>query len=79
MKIKIIKANINIKIPRIKDTLNSPVLPNCNVLTKAPGKLATIPAVIINEIPFPKPWSDIFSPNHITNTVPVTRVTMVTK
>ena len=31
-----------------------------------------IPTIIISEIPFPIPLSVIFSPNHITNIVPVT-------
>ena len=33
----------------------APVLPNSNVVTKALGISATIPAKIINDIPFPIP------------------------
>ena len=75
--IKIIRANINIKIPRIKEVLNSPVRPNCNVLTNALGKLAIIPAVMISEIPFPTPLEDIYSPSHIKKIVPPTNVITV--
>ena len=57
--------------------LNSPVLPSCKVLTKALGKLAIIPAVIIRDIPFPTPLDEICSPNHIKKTVPPTRVITV--
>ena len=53
--IKIINPSIKIKILRIKAILNSPVLPSCKVLTTALGKFAIMPAVIINEIPFPTP------------------------
>ena len=61
----------------IKATLNSPVLPSCKVLTTALGRFAIIPAVIIREIPFPTPLEEIYSPNHIRNTVPPTRVITV--
>ena len=33
-----------------------------------------IPTVISNEIPLPIPLSVIFSPNHIANTQPVTKI-----
>ena len=75
--INIISKSIRIKIPKIKAILNSPVLPNWRVLTKALGKLAIIPAVIINEIPFPTPLEEICSPNHIRKTVPPTSVITV--
>ncbi len=38
------------------------------------GILATIPIIIIREIPFPMPLSVIFSPSHITNIVPAVRM-----
>ena len=57
--------------------LNSPVLPSCKVLTKAAGKFATIPAVIIKEIPLPTPLEVICSPSHIKKIVPPTNVITV--
>ena len=48
----------------------APVLPNSKVLKIANGRLATIPAKIIIEIPLPKPCSVICSPNHIRKIVP---------
>ena len=41
---------------------------------KLAGILATIPIIIISEIPFPIPLSVIFSPSHITNMVPAVRI-----
>ena len=43
------------------------------------GKLASIPTIIINEIPLPIPWLVICSPSHITKTVPVTSIIQVVK
>jgi preprotein translocase subunit SecY len=43
-------------------------------LITAPGISTTIPAKIINDIPFPIPRSLICSPNHIRNIVPATIV-----
>ena len=43
----------------------------------APGMPTTIPAKIINEIPFPIPRSLICSPTHIKNAVPAVRVMTV--
>ncbi len=37
--------------------------------------LAIIPTMIKREIPLPIPLSVIFSPNHMANTVPVTKIT----
>ena len=45
-----------------------------NSLTSDEGKPAIIPIIMINEIPLPKPLSVIFSPNHIANIVPVTKM-----
>ena len=61
----------------IKLELIAPVLPNSRVLTTALGKFATIPAVIINEIPLPTPLDVICSPNHIKKTVPLVSVKTV--
>jgi hypothetical protein len=36
--------------------------------------LASIPTMIKSEIPFPIPLSVIFSPNHMANIVPVTKI-----
>ena len=47
------------------------------MLTKALGKLASIPAVIISDIPLPTPLELICSPNHIKKIVPPTSVTTV--
>ena len=49
-----IKARTNNKIARIKPILNSPVLPNCSVLTSALGRFAIIPAVIIRGLNYRK-------------------------
>ena len=49
---------------------SAPVLPSSKVLKIANGRLATIPEKIIIEIPLPKPFSVICSPNHIKNIVP---------
>ena len=55
----------------------APVLPSSNVVTKALGISATIPAKIISEIPFPIPLWVICSPNHIKKIVPATIVVTV--
>ena len=69
--------------PETKKIMNAadkePVRPSSRVPTRADGKLATIPAKIINEIPFPTPLEVICSPNHIKNIVPPTKVTTVVK
>ena len=38
------------------------------------GRRATIPIMIISEIPFPIPLSVIFSPSHMMNMVPAIRI-----
>ncbi len=43
------------------------------------GMRSTIPAKMINEIPLPIPRSVICSPSHITNSVPVVRVSTVVR
>ena len=54
-----------------------PVLTNSKSPPRELGRPATIPAKIINEIPFPNPRSVICSPSHMRNIVPVTNVTTV--
>ena len=70
----IIVATNNTKIPIIIIVDTAPVLPSSNVVTKARGISATIPAKIINEIPLPIPLCVICSPSHIKNIVPATMV-----
>ena len=41
------------------------------------GKRPKIPTMIMIDVPFPKPLSCIFSPNHITNNVPAVKVITV--
>ena len=48
----------------------APLFTLLNNSPKAPGILATIPANIIKEIPFPTPFSVIRSPIHIKIRVP---------
>ena len=53
-----VKKNLEISKTNIAIIINvdiAPVLPNSNVVTNALGISATIPAKIINEIPFPIP------------------------
>ncbi|MNR42808.1 hypothetical protein D3C85_1613670 [compost metagenome] len=50
-----------------------------NSAASAAGRPATIPAKIRMEIPLPRPRSVICSPSHMTNMVPVTKVTTVVK
>jgi hypothetical protein len=38
---------------------------------KARGRSATMPAMMINEMPLPTPCSEICSPSHMMNSVPV--------
>ena len=55
----------------------APVRPSSKVVTNALGISATIPANIINEIPFPIPLCVICSPSHIKKIVPATIVVTV--
>ena len=57
--------------------LSSPVLASSSVPPTAVGKPDTILINIIIEIPFPIPFSEICSPSHIKNIVPVTSVIIV--
>jgi hypothetical protein len=56
---------------------SSPATTSLPTLMMAEGMPATIPAKIINEVPFPTPLSDIRSPIHMTNIEPVATVTAV--
>ena len=76
---KTTNAVTNIAAVRRKNTSGiekAPVLVNSNVLPRALGSPATIPAKIIIEIPLPIPLSVICSPNHTKNIVPLTKVIM---
>lgn len=44
--------------------------------SNACGRRATIPIMIISEIPLPIPLSVIFSPSHMMNMVPAIRMTV---
>ena len=61
----------------IKAADKAPVLPSSRVPASACGRLATIPANIISDIPLPMPRAVICSPNHIKKTVPPTSVITV--
>ena len=62
-------------INRIARPLMSPLRTCSSVLIAAAGRLATIPAKMINETPLPMPRSVICSPSHIRNMVPVVSAT----
>lgn len=55
----------------------APVRLNSRVWAMVLGRLATIPAKMINEMPLPTPREVICSPSHIKNMVPPTRVMTV--
>ena len=63
----------------MKSADRAPVLPSSKVVAIAAGSSATIPAIIIKEIPFPTPRAVICSPNHMRKMVPPTRVITVIK
>ncbi len=46
-------------------------------LLRPAGKLTTMPAKMMSEMPLPMPRSEICSPSHMTKTVPVVRVRTV--
>ena len=56
----------------------APVRPSSRVEASACGRFATIPAMMIREMPLPTPRAVICSPSHIRKTVPQTSVTTVT-
>ena len=47
------------------------------MLSSPLGKLTTMPAKMMSEMPLPMPRSEICSPSHMTKTVPVVRVSTV--
>ena len=63
----------------IKAADSAPVRPNSSVLAIAWGRLATMPAKMISEVPLPTPRAVICSPSHIRNMVPPTSVITVVK
>ena len=67
----------SINIAKIIIVEIAPVRPSSNVVTRALGISATMPAKIIKEIPFPMPLCVICSPNHIKKIVPATIVVTV--
>ena len=48
-------------------------------LTRAKGRRATIPIIMIREIPLPMPLSVILSPSHITNIEPDIKMMVATR
>ena len=54
-----------------------PVVRSTQVLATPLGSLTTIPAKMINEMPLPMPRSEICSPSHMMNAVPVVSVITV--
>ncbi len=57
----------------------APVRPSSRRATTACGRLATMPAKMISEMPLPTPRAVICSPSHIRKTVPPVRVMTVTR
>ena len=58
----------------MKKVDSAPVRPSSSVETSACGRLATMPAKMISEMPLPTPRAVICSPSHIRNIVPPTSV-----
>ena len=59
--------------------VSRPIWPVCNwsnVAITARGKLTTMPAKMISDMPLPMPRSVICSPSHMMNIVPVVSVSM---
>ena len=56
----------------------APVRPSSRVEASACGRLATMPAMMISEMPLPMPRAVICSPSHIRKTVPPVKVITVT-
>ena len=63
----------------MKKVESAPVRPSSRVDASACGRLATMPDMMISEMPLPMPRAVICSPSHIRKTVPPTRVTTVTR
>ena len=57
--------------------LISPSRTNCTVVPIALGRRATMPAMMISEMPLPMPRSVICSPIHMRNIVPAVTVSTV--
>ena len=65
--------------PRVNtDSFNLPVMLSMSRALVASGMRATMPAMMMSEIPFPMPYSSICSPSHMRKTVPTVMVTMAT-
>ena len=59
--------------------LMSPVFSPSRVLPTPGTRPTTMPAKMISEMPLPMPRSDICSPSHMMNMVPVVRVSTVSR
>ena len=75
---KAIVATASTMKPTMNTGDSAPVRPSSRVATRACGRLATMPAKMISEMPLPTPRAVICSPSHIRNMVPPTSVTTVT-
>ena len=75
--IKVITNAAKNKKKSINRPDSAPVFPNSKVDTKADGSSATIPAIIINDIPLPTPLAVICSPSHIKKIVAPVKVITV--
>ena len=60
--------------PTMKNGDSAPVRPRSSSEASAVGRLATMPAMMISEVPLPTPRAVICSPIHIRNMVPPTSV-----
>ena len=58
---------------------SAPVRPSSRVAARACGRLATMPAKMISEMPLPTPRAVICSPSHIRNIVPPISVITVVR
>ncbi len=59
-------------------TMPTPPWPTLVIkLRNVAGNLAMIPVKMIRDIPFPIPFSEIFSPNHIKKAVPAVNVVII--
>ena len=69
---RVVTAISSIRMMKTVDS--APVRPSSRSAASAVGRLATMPAKMISEVPLPTPRAVICSPSHIRNIVPVTRV-----
>jgi hypothetical protein len=74
---KAMTATMKTSRPRMANRLRWPVWMSSTSPNAACGRLTTMPAKMISEMPLPMPRSEICSPSHMMNAVPVVRVRMV--